>query len=109
MLLTSVRLLFLYLLVIGLVELMNTALKNYGQAFLDGQKDSCALGDHGTPEDIAALVAFLASKESRFITGEFQVTYQLVNCILNFLSGQTVSKSIDCVDCKLVNILTLFR
>lgn len=94
MLLTSVRLLFLYLLVIGLVELMNTALKNYGQAFLDGQKDSCALGDHGTPEDIAALVAFLASKESRFITGAFIDRLPTLEFFLTILPGQTVSFSL---------------
>ncbi|KAA1470690.1 acetoin reductase family protein [Dentipellis sp. KUC8613] len=45
-------------------------LRNFGAEFLESQKPSCALGDHGTPEDIAALVAFLASKESRFITGQ---------------------------------------
>ncbi|TFY57711.1 hypothetical protein EVG20_g8433 [Dentipellis fragilis] len=45
-------------------------LRNFGAEFLESQKPSCALGDHGTPEDIAALVSFLASKESRFITGQ---------------------------------------
>ncbi|TFY76370.1 hypothetical protein EWM64_g7643 [Hericium alpestre] len=43
---------------------------NYGQEFLDSQKATCAINDNGTPEDIAALVSFLASKESRFITGQ---------------------------------------
>nr|A0A1V0QSC6.1 RecName: Full=Short-chain dehydrogenase/reductase eriH; AltName: Full=Erinacine biosynthesis cluster protein H [Hericium erinaceus]ARE72245.1 NAD-binding protein [Hericium erinaceus] len=43
---------------------------NYGQEFLDSQKATCAVNDNGTPEDIAALVSFLASKESRFITGQ---------------------------------------
>ncbi|THH05222.1 hypothetical protein EW146_g4639 [Bondarzewia mesenterica] len=73
------------------VVVTELTLRNYGAAFLEQQKASCAIGDHGTPEDIAALVAFLASKESRFIT------------------GQTVSISLLTETIKLVNITTLFR
>ncbi|TDL26768.1 NAD-binding protein [Rickenella mellea] len=52
------------------VVVTDLTLRNYGAEFLEQQKGSCAIGDHGTPEDIAALVSFLSSKESRFITGQ---------------------------------------
>jgi meso-butanediol dehydrogenase/(S,S)-butanediol dehydrogenase/diacetyl reductase len=45
-------------------------LGSYGEAVLEEQKKSAALGDNGSPEDVAGLVSFLASKDARFITGQ---------------------------------------
>ncbi|TDL14899.1 NAD(P)-binding protein [Rickenella mellea] len=61
------------------VVVTDLTLRNYGAEFLEQQKGSCAIGDHGTPEDVAALVSFLASKESRFITGESSDNFNSLN------------------------------
>jgi NAD(P)-dependent dehydrogenase (short-subunit alcohol dehydrogenase family) len=39
-----------------------------GKALLDGVK--AIVGRHGTPEDIAPLVAFMASPASRWVNGQ---------------------------------------
>ncbi|KDR74418.1 hypothetical protein GALMADRAFT_250346 [Galerina marginata CBS 339.88] len=52
------------------VILTELTLGMYGEVFLEEQKKSAALGDNGTPEDVAGLVSFLASKDARFITGK---------------------------------------
>ena len=44
--------------------------KDLPEAVLDGVKKMIATKDVGEPEDIAALVAFLASDESRYVTGQ---------------------------------------
>ncbi|KAJ6551753.1 hypothetical protein B0H19DRAFT_1158772 [Mycena capillaripes] len=40
------------------------------ETLIEGAKKQSPMGTMGTPEDIANIVAFLASKESQFITGQ---------------------------------------
>ncbi len=42
----------------------------YGQKLLDGLKRAIPLGRLGRPEDLPGIVAFLASEDAAFITGE---------------------------------------
>ena len=51
-------------------KLTGTAEDEAGKAFRDNQKWVTPLGRLGTPEEVGKLVAFLASDDSSFITGE---------------------------------------
>lgn len=51
-------------------KLTGTADDSSGKAFRDNQKWVTPLGRLGTPEEVGKLVAFLASDDSSFITGE---------------------------------------
>ncbi|THV07126.1 NAD(P)-binding protein [Dendrothele bispora CBS 962.96] len=42
----------------------------YGEAILDQIKTQAALERNGSPDEVAGLVSFLASEDSRFITGQ---------------------------------------
>jgi 2-hydroxycyclohexanecarboxyl-CoA dehydrogenase len=50
--------------------LLRKAVEAGGQALLDAMKGATLLDRLGTPEEVAAAVAFLASDEAGFITGE---------------------------------------
>ena len=50
--------------------LLRTAVEEGGEKLLKAMEASTLLGRLGTPEEVAATVAFLASDEAGFITGE---------------------------------------
>jgi 2-hydroxycyclohexanecarboxyl-CoA dehydrogenase len=50
--------------------LLDTAVARSGEALMEAMKAATLVGRLGEPEEVAAAVAFLASREAAFITGE---------------------------------------